>query len=138
MKKTMKKKLNCTLLIDDDVVSNFISEKVINNANITNELKVAKNGHVAIKYLEKCSSSGENTCPELIFLDVNMPVMDAFDFLFLYRKLHAKNKGSIVILTSSDNPNDIKHLSQFEIMDYINKPLTDEKITALMQKNYNW
>ena len=133
----MKRKLNCTLLIDDDVVSNFISEKVIQGAEITNELKIAQNGHVAIKYIEKCST-GENVCPELIFLDVNMPVMDAFDFLYLYRKLHKKDKGSIVILTSSDNPNDIAHLSQFEIMDYINKPLTTEKINELMKKNYNW
>ncbi len=132
----MKRKLNCTLLIDDDAVSNFVSEKIIQSAEITKELKIAQNGHVAIKYIEKCSS-GEN-CPELIFLDVNMPVMDAFDFLFLYRKLHKKDKGSVVILTSSDNPHDIEHLTQFEILDYINKPLTTEKIDALMKKNYGW
>ena len=67
----MRKKLNCTLLIDDDVVSNFVSEKVIQGSEITRELKVAQNGHVAIKYLEKCSSA-ENAlrardarvCPE--------------------------------------------------------------------------
>ena len=133
----MRKKFNCTLLIDDDIVSNFVSEKVINSANITNELKVAQNGHVAFKYIEKCSDV-TNPCPELIFLDVNMPVMDAFDFLYLYRQLHRKDKGAIVILTSSDNPSDIEHLSQFEIMDYINKPLTSEKIEELMKKNYGW
>lgn len=133
----MKKKFNCTLLIDDDIVSNFVSEKIIQNADITNELKVAQNGHVAFKYLEKCASA-ENPCPELIFLDVNMPVMDAFDFLYLYRQLHKKDKGAIVILTSSDNPKDIEHLSQFEILDYINKPLTTEKINELMRKNYGW
>ncbi len=133
----MKNKLNCTLLIDDDVVSNFVSEKVIQISDITNELKVLQNGHVAIKYIEKCASSN-SACPDLIFLDVNMPVMDAFDFLYLFRKLHTKDKGAVVILTSSDNPNDIEHLSQFEIMDYINKPLTTEKITQLMEKNFNW
>ncbi len=133
----MKKKINCTLLIDDDVVSNYLNEKIIQNADITNELKVAQNGHVAFKYLEKCSSV-ENPCPELIFLDVNMPVMDAFDFLYLYRQLHKKDKGAIVILTSSDNPSDIAHLSQFEIMAYINKPLTTEKIHELMKNNYGW
>lgn len=133
----MKKKFNCTLIIDDDIVSNFVSEKIIQNADITNELKVAQNGHVAFKYLEKCASA-ESPCPELIFLDVNMPVMDAFDFLYLYRQLHKKDKGAIVILTSSDNPKDIEHLSQFEILDYINKPLTTEKINELMKKNYGW
>jgi CheY-like chemotaxis protein len=133
----MKKKINCTLLIDDDIVSNFLSERVIQNANITNELKVVQNGHVAFKYIEKCTAV-ESPCPELIFLDVNMPVMDAFDFLYLYRQLHKKDKGAIVILTSSDNPNDIAHLSQFEILDYINKPLTTEKINELMKKNYGW
>jgi CheY-like chemotaxis protein len=134
----MKKKLSCTLLIDDDIISNFVSEKVIQGAGITEELKVAQNGHVAFKYIEKCSSADNNPCPELIFLDINMPVMDAFDFLFLYRKLHKKDKGAIVILTSSDNPQDIEHLSQFEIMDYINKPLTSEKLAELMKKNYGW
>ncbi|HVD99899.1 MAG TPA: response regulator [Cytophagaceae bacterium] len=129
----MKKKFNCTLLVDDDIVSNFLSEKVIQGSDITNELKIAQNGHVAFKYLEKCSAV-ENPCPELIFLDVNMPVMDAFDFLYLYRQLHKKDKGAIVILTSSDNPSDIEHLSQFEILDYINKPLTKEKMDGLMRK----
>jgi CheY-like chemotaxis protein len=133
----MKKKINCTLLIDDDVVSNFVSEKVIQSSDITNELMVAQNGHVAFKYLEKCSSF-DNPCPELIFLDVNMPVMDAFDFLKLYKTLQKKDKGSVVILTSSDNPYDVEHLAQFEIMGYINKPLTNEKITELMEKNYGW
>lgn len=96
-----------------------------------------QNGHVAFKYIEKCAAV-DSPCPELIFLDVNMPVMDAFDFLYLYRQLHKKDKGAIVILTSSDNPNDIVHLSQFEIMAYINKPLTTEKINELMKKNYGW
>ncbi|HVD96840.1 MAG TPA: response regulator [Cytophagaceae bacterium] len=132
----MKKKLNCTLLVDDDVVSNFVSEKIIQNANITNELKVATNGHMAFKYIEKCAASNK-PCPDLIFLDVNMPVMDAFDFLYLYGRMDKKNRGAVVILTSSDNPNDIEHLSQFDIMAYINKPLTKEKIDALIEKNFN-
>ena len=133
----MKKKLNCTLLVDDDVISNYISEKIIRSSEITNELKIVQNGHVAYEYLENCASV-DNPCPELIFLDINMPVMDAFDFLTLYKKLDKKDKGYVIILTSSDNPDDIEHLLQFEIMDYINKPLTNEKIQDLMKKYYRW
>jgi response regulator of citrate/malate metabolism len=132
----MKRKINCTLLVDDDIVSNFVSEKVIQVSNITNELKVARNGQVALKYIEKCSST-DDPCPELIFLDVNMPVMDAFDFLYSYKEICKKDKGAVVILTSSDNPYDIEQLSQFDIMGYINKPLTSEKIDELMVKFYS-
>lgn len=129
----MKTKFNCTLLVDDDMVSNFVSERIIKVANITDELKIVSNGHAALKYIEKCAASNQ-LCPELIFLDINMPVMDAFDFLYLYGRIDKKNKGAVVILTSSDNPHDIEHLSQFEIIDYINKPLTTEKMEGLMKK----
>lgn len=129
----MKPIFNCTLLVDDDMVSNFVSERIIKTANITNELKIVSNGHIALKHIEKCAATNQ-PCPELIFLDINMPVMDAFDFLYLYSRIDKKNKGAVVILTSSDNPHDIEHLSQFEIVDYINKPLTTEKIEKLMNK----
>ena len=129
----MKTKLKSTLLVDDDMVSNFVSERIIKSSNITEELKIVSNGHVALKLIEKCVSSNQS-CPELIFLDINMPVMDAFDFLYLYNRIDKKNKGDVVILTSSDNPHDIEHLSQFEIVDYINKPLTKEKMESLTQK----
>ena len=133
----MKRKINCTLLIDDDMISNFISEKVIQRSDITNELKIAQNGHAAFEYIEKCASI-DDPCPELIFLDINMPVMDAYDFLRLYNKLQKKNKGCIIILTSSDNPHDFEHLLKFEVKDYISKPLTYEKIDDLMKKYYGW
>jgi CheY-like chemotaxis protein len=132
----MNGKINCTLLVDDDIVSNFISEKAIEFSNITHELKVVRNGQVALKYLENCLSANI-PCPELIFLDVNMPVMDGFDFLYSYREKYKNDKRAVVVLTSSDNVEDIEYLSQFEIMAYINKPLTDEKISDLMIKYFD-
>ncbi len=129
----MNTKLNLTLLVDDDGVSNFVSEKIIKSAGITNELEIVTNGHAAFKYIEKCTST-DQPYPELIFLDINMPVMDAFDFLYLYGRMRKDSKSAVVILTSSDNPHDVAHLSQFDILDYINKPLTHEKIECIMKK----
>ena len=133
----MKKKIDCALLIDDDKVSNYISEKFLREANVTSQIIIASNGENALRYIESCPSEG-HPYPELIFLDINMPVMDAFDFLDLYRSIYHNNKGIIIVLTSSSNPKDKEKLARFGIADYINKPLTSEKISKVMEKHFGW
>jgi CheY-like chemotaxis protein len=134
----MFKKVNCVLLVDDDNVSVFLSEKFIRSLDITHEIKIAPNGEMALKYLLECSSFGE-PFPELILLDISMPVMDAFDFLQAYGNMNSDTipKIAIAILTTSSNPRDIERLTNFGIVDYINKPLTHEKLIHFMEKHFN-
>lgn len=132
----MKRKINCTLLVDDDMISNFISEKYLQKMGVSEEVKIVTNGEMALKYIEEC---GENSlCPELIFLDINMPVMNAFHFLDIYKNKYRDAPGKIIILSTSSHPNDIDKLYQFGITDYINKPLSTAKIAEIMEKHFDW
>src|SRR5436190_13327624 len=126
----MEKKLNCVLLIDDDFATNFINKTVINKAGVAEHIEIALNGKEALDYLTnqgKFESEEKYPKPELILLDINMPVMDGWEFIEAYQNLSAEQKGDIIIvmLTSSFNPDDRSKANQFtEISDFRNKILT--------------
>src|SRR4051794_424956 len=105
------KNINRTLLIDDDRITNFINERLIKKLNITNEINVAFNGAEALEIIHK-SCQGNKVCHELIFLDINMPVMDGFDFLAEFNKLKFQNKDQIkiVMLSTSSSPKDMERI----------------------------
>jgi CheY-like chemotaxis protein len=139
----MKNKINCVLLIDDDEPTNFLSQMIIEQVDCAEEIQIAYSGKQAIDYLTSpgTSASGHNTYPrpDLIFLDINMPAMNGWEFLQQYNGLKKEHQGNIVIimLTTSLNPddrlrsNDFPHVSGFE-----NKPLTREKLEALLKKHF--
>ncbi len=131
----MKKKMNCILLIDDDKEDNFFHQMVINEMNITERIEVALNGVEALNFLKK-----ENQIPpELIFLDINMPKMNGWEFLDAYNKLNAEHKAKVVVvmLTTSINPSDKKRAEQFpDIIGFNCKPLTEEMISEILERYF--
>lgn len=128
-------KFNCTLIVDDDPISCFISEKIVAAAELTQQSFITHNGVEALTFIEEnCTKSSTiEKCPGLIFLDLNMPVMDGFGFLHVFQNLNYKAKGNteIIILTSSTNPVDIERVQGFDIRAYLNKPLTIESLQSL-------
>jgi len=128
------KKVKSILLVDDDETTNFINELMISDMGITDELLQANNGKEAIDLLEERIKL-DKMLPDLILLDINMPVMDGFDFLDAYQHLQFHKKPSVIIvmLTTSLNPSDVERAKQAEITDYINKPLTEEKINSILK-----
>jgi len=131
------KKIKSILLVDDDSINNFINEKLIKRLDIAEEVKVVLNGEEALNLLNGIIDSGKK-CPELILLDINMPVMDGFEFLEAYKSLDFPDKDSIVIvmLTTSTNPLDIKKLKDSGVFGYVNKPLTDEKLSNILNEHF--
>jgi|SRR6185437_9708038 len=129
------KRINCVLLVDDDNINNFINERLLKKLNITNHVKVAMNGEEALDFLK---NNNENLHPELILLDINMPVMDGFEFLQEYKKLtpNGHTQPYIIMLTTSTNPNDVDKVKKSDITGYINKPLTESKIMEIVQKHF--
>ena len=136
-----KTKLNCVLLVDDDFATNFINKTIIKKTNITEHIQVALNGKEAIDYLCKQgkfeSESDKFPQPQLIFLDINMPVMDGWEFIEAYKNLNLENKENIIIvmLSSSFNPADkAKAESIAEIAAFKQKPMSKDSLLEIIQK----
>lgn len=131
-------KINCILLVDDDKASNFLNELLIQDLGIASRIEVAKNGVEALQMIDQYNKN-KHVCPELILLDINMPVMDGFEFLQTYQNLNFDNKQSVIIvmLTSSSNPKDIEKVKQAGIEDFLTKPLTEEKLNKVVEKYFN-
>jgi CheY-like chemotaxis protein len=129
-------KCKSILLVDDDDISNFINQRVILSVNITDHIHITKNGLEALKYLRNQCDDNNNLCPDVILLDVKMPVMDGFEFLeeFEMNEKHLADKIKIILLTSSNNPSDIEQAKKYNISGYINKPLTSDKLNEVFSQ----
>ena len=131
----IRHKLNCILLIDDDADDNVFHEIVIRGMNITHNIQIAKSGLEALIFLRK-----ENqTTPELIFLDINMPKMNGWEFLEAYHKLRLDQKAKVIVgmLTTSISPDDRKRAEQFpEIASFNSKPLTEEMVIGILERYF--
>lgn len=126
------RKLNCILLIDDDESTNRFHEIIIKQSNLTDTIVKAKNGKGALDVLTNPKNS---IAPDLIFLDLNMPVMNGFRFIELYTatKNFKENRPKIVVLSTSLIDEEKEKIeSKDEIDMFLNKPLTKEIIVNLM------
>ena len=126
--------LNFILLVDDDEATNFLNQRVIRKAEIDAEVQVAHNGKEALEYLTntgKFKSHAPLPAAGLIFLDINMPGMNGWEFLNEYKKLPEEQtrKIKILMLTTSINPDEEKKAVDIpEVKGFIHKPLTAEKL----------
>jgi CheY-like chemotaxis protein len=138
----MKSKLNSVLLIDDDEPTNFYTQLIIEESGCADHVQVAQGGREALNYLSKTQpQSGETSFPrpDLIFLDINMPAMDGWEFLDEYKKLQKERQGKIIVvmLTTSLNPDDRAKANDMpEIAGFESKPLTEEKLNKILKEHF--
>jgi len=130
------------LLIDDDENDNFIHQRAIRKAGSGDEVVIVTDGVLAMEYitgqLEKEGSGGSPPI-DVIFLDINMPRMDGFEFLQEYGMLKdsRKSKTIIIMLSTSASPKDMEKALCFEyVVEYIYKPLTVEKFREIINKYF--
>ena len=132
----MKQKFKSILLVDDDPSTNFLHQHFLQEWGVTEKIFVAENGKEAIDFLASTPSFlAEN--PSLILLDINMPVMDGFEFLDKYEKLPPDMHASIlvVMLTSSLHERDKKRAEIYKsLKGFLHKPLTEEDMRAIFTK----
>jgi CheY-like chemotaxis protein len=130
------KKIKNVLLIDDDEPTNFINTKIIQSSELVEAIHVAQSGQDALNFIsERVEKTNELPLPDLIFLDINMPAMDGWEFLSHYKNLKNSKKEKIVIvmLTTSLNPDDeLKAKDMEEVYAYRNKPLTRQLLGEIV------
>jgi CheY-like chemotaxis protein len=122
---------NCILLVDDDYVNNFLTERLLRRSNIAREIKAVRNGEEALTYL----SEEKNKFPELILLDIKMPEMDGIGFLRNFKNMVLDRKVRVILLTGSINPQEKTILEKLGFPDLIQKPFTEEKLSGILSKD---
>ncbi len=134
--------INCILLVDDDPTTNFLNEELITDLKICTHIKVAWNGQEALDYINykgkyKNADKTTHPRPNLIFLDINMPLMGGYEFLEHYSKLPEERKAEIVIVfltTSNAHEDKFQSKGNEFIYDFIEKPLRKDTLLKLKNK----
>lgn len=120
------------MLVDDDEITIYLNESLLANLQVSSQIASFTDGDEALKSIQhRCPFKN---CPDLILLDLNMPVFDGFEFLEAFKKLPSDKTGKvqIVVLTSSSNPNDLQRVKELGVNQILNKPLNLEKIQSIL------
>ena len=128
--------LKTLTLVDDDDIFVFLTTKIIEQTNLVDLIKVFGNGLDAINFLKE-NKNNVDALPDIILLDLNMPIMNGWQFLEEYTKLNPTigKKITIYICSSSISPDDITRAKTIsEVSDYIIKPITKDKLIDLIKK----
>lgn len=121
------------LLVDDNEIDNFINERMILSTKFAEEVIVKNSADAAMNYIKE-HATVETNLPDVIFLDLNMPIKDGFAFLEEYDGVSEtiKNKCKVIVLSSSISPEDINKASTNPyVFKYINKPLSEKYLDAI-------
>ena len=125
--------IELVMLVDDNDTDNFIHKRVLELTGFCTNILVKNSGKSALEYLEE-NKNNLDMLPNIIFLDINMPIVDGFVFLFEYENFpdRLKEKCKIVILSSSDSKRDIDRIVDNEyVINFITKPLSEDALAKL-------
>jgi CheY-like chemotaxis protein len=129
----MSKFLN-VLLVEDDPITVMVCDRIIKMNDFATQVQSRQNGAEAIQYLKTIAGEADAPMPELIFLDINMPVMNGWDFLQEFQNIsqHLPNQPRILILSSTVDPEDYKKAGEFPVVEgFISKPLTGNDLANI-------
>jgi CheY-like chemotaxis protein len=132
-------RLASVLLVDDDSTTNFLNKALLLRMAVTQQVLTAENGEEALRTLgQTCLGPDSAACPQLIILDMNMPGLNGLGFLEAYAQLQLEQQPIVVVmLTTSLHPVDQARAQEFPIADFLTKPLTKEKVTALLETHFS-
>ncbi|PJJ07159.1 CheY-like chemotaxis protein [Flavobacterium sp. 1] len=127
--------LDLIMCVDDDPITLMLFKKIVEKASFAKEIVNAMNGEEAITFINAIAT--EDIKPQLIFLDLNMPVMGGWEFLDLFNNSHYYNSNNtkVIILTSTIDPEDIKKSKSYSnVIEFLSKPITVEMLNYLTSK----
>lgn len=127
------KKLERVYIIDDDEVIIYLTNKLIASVDFCETVETFLEAEVALEKLKGCLETG-NELPDAILFDLNMPVMNGWQFIEAFQKLPgARNIPCFVFTTSIDAADKNKALKYKIIKDFITKPLTHQKLDKILR-----
>jgi CheY-like chemotaxis protein len=129
------------LLVDDDKICSFLHTELLQEMGLARQVISLPNGQLGLQFVQQHCLAGPRepgTCPDLILLDLHMPVMDGFEFLHELTRLglSALIRDAVVVLTTSDNTSDQWEADQLRVKDYLVKPLTAETMADFLDRHY--
>lgn len=130
---------NKILFVDDDPITLMLCKKVIERSEFSKEIETANNGEDALKYFDRLKSELNNNnqvvLPELMFLDLNMPIMGGWEFLDIFSKdsYHSTFPHlKVIVLSSTIDPKDIEKSKSYSmVIDFLSKPITKEILNLI-------
>ncbi|NNE76375.1 MAG: response regulator [Pricia sp.] len=129
-------KIKSTCIIDDDPIFIYGTQRLMQEENFSETIIVFNNGQDAIDGLHEMTDRGENL-PSVILLDLNMPIMNGWEFLEDFVKIPNLNRENVTvyIISSSVDPRDLERIKNYEVVNnYILKPLTPQDLHAILDK----
>lgn len=125
--------LTTILLVDDDEISNYVTESLISDMEVAREVAIVTDGKQALNFIESHRMvTHDETGHMLVLLDLNMPVMDGFEFMEEYQKKPWKDLVTVIMLTSSSNPKDINKAKAYSFAGYLQKPFDQDNILKVI------
>ncbi|GAA3775774.1 response regulator [Flavobacterium ginsengiterrae] len=128
------------LCIDDDPITLMLCKKVISKSSFAHEIITAQNGEEALLHFNTLKYNNKNKAdkkPELIFLDLNMPIMGGWEFLdhFTSDAYTEFNSAKVIVLSSTIDPEDLAKAKKYPIIiDFLSKPITQAMLEYLKKK----
>ena len=123
------------MLVDDNEIDNFVTRRVMEGIDFSDDVVVMTSGKGALDYISENKDSVENL-PDIIFLDLNMPIVDGFLFLYEFDDFsdQVKEKCNIVVLSSVIEQTTIDKILKNEyVFDFIPKPITEDALNKLAE-----
>lgn len=132
--------LSKILCVDDDAITLMLCKKVISKAEFSQEIDTANNGEEALLYFEKLKNNKENNneikLPKLIFLDLNMPIMNGWEFLDIFSQseyIKSFPEIKVIVLSSTIDPRDIEKSRNYPmVINFLSKPITKEMLQSIV------
>jgi CheY-like chemotaxis protein len=126
-------KMKNILLIDDDTTNNFIMGRYLDRLKLSNPARIALNGQQGIELLTE-NILTKREMPDLILLDIQMPIMDGFGFLEAFKNLSFPGKENIriVVVSSSNYASDVQKAKDLGAVDCLMKPVSEEILTTIL------
>lgn len=129
------KAINKLAIVDDDEAFVFLTKEIVSDTNMVKTINVFRNGQEALNFIETHKSNKEEL-PEIMLLDLSMPVMDGWEFLEEYARVIPSLAKQILIYicTSSISPDDVYRAKTVSsVSDFIVKPVTQDKLVSMIQ-----